>query len=110
MQGDCLSIPRTPSLRDHGVALRPPPWGSWERWAVQVRVVGTGQDERDSGLGLYLVPSLSGPLSLLTSTAARTRRDALGGRWGNFACRACGVAPVQGVYYYAPVQGVYHYA
>jgi hypothetical protein len=78
MQMNSLSIPRTPSPSGiSGVpCVLPHPWGSWERWAVQVRAVGTSQDERDSGLFLCLVPSLSGSLSLLTPTAARTRRDA----------------------------------
>jgi hypothetical protein len=98
-------LPQHPSdtlpLRDHGVALRPPPLGSWERWAVQVRAVGTGQDERDSGLCLCLVLSQPGPLSFLTPTAARTRRDADGVRWGNLACRACVGVPVRGTYLYS---------
>ncbi len=85
---------------DQRGALRPHPWGSWERWAVQVRAVGTGQDERDCDLGLCLGLSRYGPLSFLTPTAARTRRDAEEGRWGIFACKACWGVPVRGTYLY----------
>ncbi len=102
MQRDRLSIPRTPS--PSGISGVPCvlTHGGHGNAGRSIRAVGTGQDERDCGLGLCLGLGLSrsGPLSFLTPTAARTRRDAEEGRWGIFACRACWGVPVRGTYLY----------